>query len=145
MERAHPDSPRAGPAPFAALRGFAVVAGIALAATTLVVVPAVPAAARSTSTTAEIGVAELPAEARDVLARIHAGGPFRYERDGVVFGNRERLLPERKRGYYHEYTVATPGAKNRGALRIVCGGPKTAPEACWYTADHYQSFARIRE
>ena len=62
-----------------------------------------------------------------------------------MFGNRERLLPAHPRGYYHEYTVPTPGAKNRGARRIVCGGAKTAPDACYYTADHYQSFARIRE
>ncbi len=94
---------------------------------------------------AEIRVDALPKEARAVLAQIHAGGPFRYERDGVTFGNRERLLPAQPRGYYHEYTVPTPGARNRGARRIVCGGPKTAPAACWYTTDHYQSFARIRE
>lgn len=94
---------------------------------------------------AEIRADALPREAREVLAQIHAGGPFRYERDGVTFGNRERLLPAKPRGYYHEYTVPTPGARNRGARRIVCGGPKTAPSACWYTADHYQSFARIRE
>jgi ribonuclease T1 len=84
-------------------------------------------------------------EGRYVLARIKSGGPFRYERDGVVFGNREHRLPERKRGYYHEYTVPTPGAKNRGARRIVCGGEKAAPDACYYTGDHYQTFARIRE
>ncbi len=105
-----------------------------------------PAAfARTSADAAEIAVAELPREARDVLATIRAGGPYRYERDGVVFGNREKLLPAQARGYYHEYTVPTPGARNRGARRIVCGGPKTAPSACWYTHDHYQSFARIRE
>jgi ribonuclease T1 len=93
----------------------------------------------------EIAVAQLPREARDVLAQVRAGGPFRYERDGVVFGNREKLLPASPRGYYHEYTVPTPGATNRGARRIVCGGPKTAPSACFYSSDHYQSFARIRE
>ena len=86
---------------------------------------------------------ELPPEARDVLARIQAGGPFSYERDGVVFGNRERILPSRPRGYYHEYTVPTPGAHNRGARRIVCGGPRRAPDTCFYTDDHYQSFRRI--
>jgi ribonuclease len=70
------------------------------------------------------------------------GGP--YEKDGSVFGNRERLLPASPRGYYREYTVKTPGAKNRGARRIVCGGkPPTRPEACFYTADHYASFQRI--
>jgi ribonuclease T1 len=105
-----------------------------------------PAAhARTSAATAEIAAAQLPKEARDVLGRVKSGGPFRYDRDGVVFGNRERLLPAHPRGYYHEYTVPTPGATNRGARRIVCGGPKTAPDACYYTADHYQSFARIRE
>jgi ribonuclease T1 len=94
---------------------------------------------------AETSIEALPREARQVLATIRAGGPFRHERDGVVFGNRERLLPPKPRGYYHEYTVPTPGARNRGARRIVCGGPKTEPVACWYTADHYDSFARIRE
>ena len=93
----------------------------------------------------DIAVSALPAEGRDVLVRIKTGGPFRYDRDGVVFGNREHRLPERKRGYYHEYTVPTPGAKNRGARRIVCGGAKTAPDACYYTGDHYETFARIRE
>jgi ribonuclease T1 len=93
----------------------------------------------------EIAVQELPREGREVLARVRAGGPFAYERDGAVFGNREGLLPREKRGYYLEYTVPTPGARNRGARRIVCGGPPKAPSVCYYTADHYNSFARIRE
>jgi len=92
---------------------------------------------------AVVATRELPAEARQVLARIDAGGPFAYDRDGVVFGNRERILPGRPRGYYHEYTVPTPGAHNRGARRIVCGGPKRTPETCFYTDDHYQTFRRI--
>jgi len=93
----------------------------------------------------EIDVAALPAEAREVLVRIRAGGPFRYERDGVTFGNREHALPARRRGYYHEYTVATPGERTRGARRLVCGGPRKAPEVCYYTDDHYATFRRIRE
>ena len=93
----------------------------------------------------EIASSELPAEGRRTLALIAARGPFPFDRDGVVFGNRERLLPAQARGYYHEYTVPTPGVGNRGARRIVCGGPRTAPAACFYSADHYQSFARIRE
>ena len=73
-----------------------------------------------------------------------SGGPFPYEKDGTVFGNRERLLPANPRGYYREYTVAAPGARNRGARRIVCGGRQpTQPDACYYTADHYASFSRI--
>ena len=108
----------------------------------------VPPAAFARETVVErgdIAVVMLPAEARDVLARVRAGGPFRFERDGVTFGNRERQLPVRKRGFYHEYTVVTPGAHNRGARRIVCGGPRRAPDVCYYTDDHYASFRRIRE
>ena len=93
----------------------------------------------------EVALAKLPAEARDVLLLIRAGGPFPYERDGVTFGNRERLLPAQRRGYYHEYTVTTPGAKNRGARRIICGGSRRTPDVCYYTDDHYASFRRIRE
>jgi len=105
-----------------------------------------PAFARATpDALPEIAVADLPKEGREVLAQIHVGGPFRYDRDGVVFGNREHLLPAEKRGYYHEYTVRTPGAKNRGERRVICGGPRTTPDACYYTDDHYQSFKRIRE
>src|SRR5580704_11427830 len=69
-----------------------------------------------------VSASTLPAEARATLERIHTGGPFPYERDGVVFGNRERLLPPEPRGYYHEYTVPTPGVRSRGARRIICGG-----------------------
>lgn len=116
----------------------AVAAGVSFA-------PAGALARGPAPSKSEIRVAELPAEARDLLARIRDGGPFRYDRDGVVFGNREHQLPAERRGYYHEYTVPTPGAKNRGARRIVCGGPKKAPEACYYTGDHYQTFARVRE
>ena len=117
-------------------------AGLVLAAALFV---AAEASARATpEALPEVAAATLPREAREVLVLIHAGGPFRYERDGVVFGNRERILPAQARGYYHEYTVPTPGVGHRGARRIVCGGPRTAPAACFYSADHYQSFARIR-
>ena len=93
---------------------------------------------------ATVAVAELPAEARQTLQRIYRGGPFDYAKDGTVFGNRERLLPPRARGFYREYTVKTPGARDRGARRIVCGGSQPEkPESCYYTADHYASFARI--
>jgi len=86
-------------------------------------------------------VSALPPEARSTLQLIKQGGPFPYPRDGVVFGNYERVLPKQPRGYYHEYTVKTPGAHNRGARRIVCG---VVPE-CYYTGDHYQIFQRIEE
>ena len=92
---------------------------------------------------ATMSVAELPKQGSQMYALILQGGPFVHEKDGVVFGNRERLLPAEKRGFYHEYTVATPGSRNRGARRIVCGGPGKAPEVCYYTADHYASFRKI--
>jgi ribonuclease T1 len=120
-----------------------VAAGTALAFALFAPLPAdartPPAQAR------DVAVADLPREAQDVMAHIRAGGPFRYDRDGVVFGNREHHLPSQSRGYYHEYTVPTPGAKDRGARRIVCGGPRTTPSACYYSGDHYRTFARIRE
>lgn len=91
-----------------------------------------------------IAVADLPPEGRETLALIQQGGPFPHKRDGIVFQNRERLLPEGRRGHYREYTVATPGVKHRGARRIVCGGePPQQPAACWYSADHYQSFRKV--
>jgi ribonuclease T1 len=92
-----------------------------------------------------VALSSLPEEARAVHALILKGGPFRYDRDGVVFANREHLLPAKPRGYYHEYTVPSPGMKSRGARRIICGGAETVPDACYYSDDHYQSFKRIRE
>ena len=90
-----------------------------------------------------VSVASLPPEAQSTYQLIHAGGPFPYDKDGTVFLNRERTLPAKNRGFYREYTVRTPRARNRGARRIVCGGPVKAPQACYYTADHYASFSRI--
>lgn len=91
-----------------------------------------------------ISYSELPPQGREVMALIYQGGPFRHDKDGTVFGNRERLLPAQTRGFYREYTVRTPGERTRGARRIVCGGFKpVAPEACYYTADHYASFRKI--
>jgi ribonuclease T1 len=90
-----------------------------------------------------IAVADLPKEARATLERIRDKQTFPYDRDGVVFGNREGILPGRPRGYYHEYTVKTPGAHNRGARRIVCGGEKGTVTDCYYSDDHYQSFKSI--
>ena len=94
---------------------------------------------------AVIHVAELPRQGQVTFELIRQGGPFPYDKDGAVFGNRERLLPGEKRGFYREYTVATPGSRDRGARRIVCGGPARAPHACYYTADHYASFRKIVE
>ncbi len=94
---------------------------------------------------AVIHVAELPRQGRETFELIRQGGPFPYGKDGTVFGNRERLLPGEKRGFYREYTVTTPGSRDRGARRIVCGGPARTPHACYYTADHYASFRKIVE
>ena len=91
-----------------------------------------------------VALLQLPLEAQTTHARILQGGPFPYRKDGAVFGNRERRLPAHPRGFYREYTVSTPGSRDRGARRIVCGGPEAAqPQACFYTSDHYNSFRRI--
>ena len=118
---------------------WAVAAVLALSAGTFLV------QARSPSSTSVV-LTGLPVQGQAVMAQIREGGPFRYDKDGTVFGNRERILPRQARGYYREYTVRTPGARNRGARRIVCGGqqPQT-PDACFYTGDHYNSFQQIVE
>lgn len=93
---------------------------------------------------AAVALRELPPEAQSTEKLIRSGGPFPYAKDGAVFGNRERLLPVKSRGFYREYTVPTPSSRDRGARRIVCGGRQpTQPEACFYTDDHYASFRRI--
>jgi ribonuclease T1 len=96
----------------------------------------------------DIRVADLPPEARQTLELIHHGGPFPYRRDGLVFGNSEKRLPRQPRGYYLEYTVPTPGAKGRGARRIIMGRGAVADARKadgYYTDDHYRTFRRIRE
>lgn len=98
---------------------------------------------RPQQTVADVTLGSLPPQAQTTYALVRQGGPFPYAKDGVVFGNRERLLPLNTRGYYREYTVKTPGSQDRGARRIVCGGPATVPDACYYTADHYASFRKI--
>ena len=84
----------------------------------------------------------LPPEARVTLERIASGGPFPHRQDSVVFGNYENLLPQQPRGYYHEYTVETPGADTRGTRRIITGG--NPPNVYYYTDDHYRSFQAFR-
>jgi ribonuclease T1 len=105
----------------------------------------VPAHARDAAgAESAVALAALPDEARRTGQLIRSGGPFIYEKDGAVFGNREGLLPSQPRGYYREYTVPTPGSRDRGARRIVCGGHEArAPDTCYYSADHYASFKRI--
>jgi ribonuclease T1 len=88
-----------------------------------------------------VNAADLPGEARQTIALIKQGGPYPYKKDGVVFSNFERRLPAHERGYYGEFTVPSPGARNRGARRIILG---KAGEL-YYTDDHYESFKRIRE
>jgi len=105
-------------------------------------------AAQARGTTSDalttVTLAELPAEAQATHRLILQGGPFPHGKDGTTFGNRERLLPRQARGFYHEYTVATPGTRGRGARRIVCGGRAIQrPDACYYTGDHYASFQKI--
>jgi len=97
--------------------------------------------AQGSSSADAISVTELPSEARATLRDIKQGGPFEFDRDGVVFGNFEKALPKQARGYYHEYTVKTPGVRSRGARRIISG----AVGEYYYTADHYQTFKRVRE
>lgn len=93
----------------------------------------------------DVAAGSLPQEAQQTLALIKQGGPYPYAKDGVVFGNYEGVLPRQKRGYYHEFTVKTPKARNRGARRIISGGnPQTSGEY-YYTKDHYQTFQRIKE
>lgn len=91
----------------------------------------------STTAVGSVCYSALPSEAHDTLGLIEDGGPFPYEEDGTVFQNREAVLPSRSTGYYHEYTVVTPGSPTRGARRIVTGEEVRED---YYTADHYESF-----
>lgn len=136
------------------LVGWGVVVGMAVAsaafnpASARNMTPGLAAAAEQTNTqdASSIALSALPREAQATYRLILAGGPFPYEKDGVVFGNREHQLPRHPRGYYREYTVKTPGSRNRGARRIVCGGYQPSrPESCFYTGDHYANFRRIAE
>ena len=109
---------------------------------------AMSAVAREAPQLHEVAVAELPKEARDTLALIRKGGPFPYRKDGATFGNFEKRLPLRSRGYYLEYTVPTPDARDRGARRIVAGhgvtGDVRTSGEYYYSDDHYRTFRRIR-
>ncbi|WP_250454687.1 ribonuclease [Caballeronia sp. ATUFL_M2_KS44] len=94
---------------------------------------------------ASVGQKQLPDEAVETLRLIKAGGPYPFSEDGVLFRNSATLLPQHARGYYHAYTVRTPGAANRGQRRIVCGGPRKQTGDCYYTDDYYVSFKRIAQ
>ncbi len=104
-----------------------------------------PAPATKTASSGTCPLATLPHEVADTVRVIHSNGPFPFPRnDGVVFGNREHHLPNQARGYYHEYTVNTPGAPDRSRRRIITGGsPLTNPPQYFYTSDHYDSFCLI--
>lgn len=84
---------------------------------------------------------ELPPEALDTLDLIWDDGPYPFRQDDSTFFNREGILPRQSQGYYREYTVITPGSRDRGARRIVVG----ADWDMYYTADHYASFTQILE
>lgn len=105
------------------------------------------AAARQTQGAIDgIALSALPPEALHTLRLIRQGGPFPYaKKDGSTFGNYEKRLPQRPRGHYTEYTVPTPGARDRGARRIIAGNPPETSGEYYYTDDHYRSFRRIRE
>ena len=90
-------------------------------------------------------LSSLPSQASDTLDLIHSGGPFPYSQDGTVFQNREGILPSQSTGYYHEYTVKTPGSPDRGARRLIGGGAMTTPAHIYYTGDHYASFCEVDE
>lgn len=124
--------------------GLALSAVLATSLSTMLVQARTPSSVLPGSAVASVAYTGLPPQGQEVMEQIRQGGPFQYEKDGTVFGNRERLLPGQRRGYYREYTVPTPGLRHRGAKRIVCGGQQPrSPDACYYTEDHYSSFRLI--
>jgi len=123
------------------LRRLARRGAVAVLAAIAILVLACPARATDVQGLPQIALADLSPEAQRTVRSIRERGPFPYERDGVVFGNFERLLPGRERGYYREYTVATPGLKHRGARRIVAG----RKGELYYSDDHYRTFRRVIE
>ncbi|MFJ9847802.1 ribonuclease domain-containing protein [Streptomyces sp. NPDC101150] len=128
-----------------ALASALLIGGTAVAATPAVAAPhqvtayAATAHAKTVQVNAvgDICYSKLPSQAHDTLGLIEKGGPFPYPKDGTVFDNREGILPAQGTGYYHEYTVITPGSPDRGARRIVAGEKK---DEDYYTADHYKTF-----
>jgi ribonuclease T1 len=124
-----------------------LIAAVAFGATACAREEAKPYGGPTPAQAGEVALHALPSQAQQTLALIRQGGPFPYRKDGAVFGNREQLLPRQPRGYYTEYTVPTPGSRDRGARRIVAGrgttgNPATSGEY-YYTDDHYRSFRRI--
>ncbi|MGW1194544.1 ribonuclease domain-containing protein [Streptomyces sp. NPDC002536] len=134
---------------FARIGALAALSSVLLLGTPAVAAPhtaAVSAVASVQSASADVQsvgnvcYSQLPSQAHDTLNLIDQGGPFPYPRDGIVFSNREGALPAQSSGYYHEYTVITPGAPTRGTRRIITG---QGDHEDYYTADHYASFAQV--
>jgi ribonuclease T1 len=124
------------------LGGLMRTAGVILLGLSLLsVTGTLPARSPAIETAGVVRAADLPKEALETLVLIKQGGPFPFSRDGVLFANREGRLPHASRGTYREYTVRTPGSRDRGARRIIAAGSNQY----WYTADHYRSFRRIVE
>ncbi|MEV4441990.1 ribonuclease domain-containing protein [Streptomyces sp. NPDC049577] len=123
----------------AALTSTLLLGTPAIAATPVAAPVAAPTAGHM-KVTGDICYSNLPSQAHDTIRLIEQGGPFPYDRDGIVFSNREGVLPKQRSGYYHEYTVITPGAPTRGTRRIITG-QQTRED--YYTADHYATFDRV--
>ena len=125
-------------------RKWLAIGAMGLSAASMLISPMAAARSVACAVGQSVSAQDLPKQGREMLALIASGGPFSNDRDGINFGNRERILPKAPRGFYREYTVRTPGVRNRGARRIVCGGDQRALEACYYSDDHYQSFKCIQ-
>ncbi|MEV0536623.1 ribonuclease [Kitasatospora sp. NPDC050463] len=123
------------------LRAWKTRAAAVTAVVLLTLAPAVTVTEAHAAVSGSVCLSALPPEADDTLDLIASDGPFPYSQDGVVFQNRERVLPSRTAGYYHEYTVVTPGSPTRGARRIVTG---QADQEDYYTGDHYATFRLIK-
>ncbi|GAA2348971.1 hypothetical protein GCM10010431_86080 [Streptomyces kunmingensis] len=121
----------------AALAAALFVGGPATVAAQAAPAPVTASASLSAAAVGDICYSALPSQAHDTLDLIAQGGPYPYDQDGTVFQNREGVLPSQSTGYYHEYTVITPGSSDRGARRIVTG---ESNQEDYYTSDHYASF-----
>lgn len=127
---------------FARIGALAALSSVLLFGTPAVAAPHTVAvsAVASVQSVGDVCYSQLPSQAHDTLNLIDQGGPFPYPRDGIVFSNREGVLPQQSSGYYHEYTVITPGAPTRGTRRIITG---QGDHEDYYTADHYATFAQV--
>ncbi|MDX6281172.1 MAG: ribonuclease [Kribbellaceae bacterium] len=134
---------------FSALAAVAVIS-VGMTATTATASSTTTTQARyavpsATAAISSCGLSTLPSQAATTLRLIHSGGPFPYSQDGVVFQNREGILPAKPSSYYPEYTEKTPGSSDRGARRLIGGGALTTPASVYYNGDHYASFCKVNE